>query len=109
MVGLEDQMRSMCIRHCMSVDDDANVALARQRVYSLVRIARLLEDFLVFFHPFVHFAPFEGKMIFEARCLRQRSKVTPRRIFSALLTNLDRPVRCFTFKWALGFVLGRLK
>ena len=107
MIGLEDEVRPTRFGHRLTVDDYAYMALARQRVDALVGIARVLEKLLVFFHPLVHFRPFESKMIFQARRLGARRRVTPRRVFGAALTDLNGPIRSFTFDRTLALVLTR--
>ena len=54
----------MCIGDRLSVDNNLNMAFTRQRVHPFVRIARVLKNLLVFFHPLVHLGPFESTMIF---------------------------------------------
>jgi hypothetical protein len=63
-IGLEEEMRPVCIGDRLSVDNNLNMAFTRQRVHPFVRIARVLKNLLVFFHPLVHLGPFESTMIF---------------------------------------------
>src|SRR5262249_14443328 len=92
---------------CLPIDDDLDMTLARQYIHPFVWISSMLENLLIFFHPLVHFVPLESKMISQTRDLWKRRRVTPRRIFSVLLANLDRPVRSFAFDRAPALVLAR--
>ena len=92
MIGFEEQMRPARLCNRVAVDHDANVALARHHIDALVRIARMLEKLLFFFHPLVHFRPIESKVVFQAGRLGARSRITPRRVFGAAIADLDRPI-----------------
>src|SRR5512145_3452485 len=99
-------MRAVGFRDRLSVDDDANVARARQRVHALEWIARVLENLFVLFHPLVHFGPIESKVVLKESGLGKRNRITPRGIFGASITDLNRPVRRLSFDRATALALA---
>ena len=62
-IGLEVRWATRIGNCLLSIDEDLDMALARQRIDALEGIPRMLEDLFVFFHPLVHLVPFEGKVI----------------------------------------------
>ena len=93
MVGLEEQPRTARIGDGLPVDDDPHVTLARHHIDPFVRIARVDEDFFVFFIPSIHLVPLKGEMIFELAGLEQRINITPGGIISRFVSRLERPIR----------------
>src|SRR5262245_25085512 len=91
----------------LPIEDDLDMALARQYIHAFVWIASVLKDFLVFFHPLVHFVPLESEMVLQTYDLGRRCSITPGRIFRGLFANLDRPIRGFAFNRAPALILAR--
>jgi hypothetical protein len=93
----------------LPVDHHPHVPLARHDIDPLVRVARVLENLLIFLHPLVHLRPIKRVMTLEARGFCERCCITPYGVFGAFVAHLHRPEAGFAFDFTPGFVSTRHK
>src|SRR5215208_6751454 len=107
--GLEEDLGTLGLCYDLPVDADLDVPGALQHVHSMVRVAGVYEDFLVFFIPMVHHTPIEGQVTCNRRGGVYRLRVAPHGVLCDPIPGPHGPVRGVALERAVGSMVALLE